>query len=116
MRREVRSLILPKNGLATMASKAPAPATSARLLGASSMPTSEFTFIDKETSRGARNSRMVPMYASAYMATNAQLTRSTAGGRGTTGSPRDIAAGVRASGMAHSSGRLLPVEHVRVPL
>ena len=40
----VRSLILPKNGLPTMASRAPTPATSARLFGACSIPTSEFTF------------------------------------------------------------------------
>ena len=31
-------------------------------------------FNDKDTSRGARNSRMVPMYASAYSTTNRPLT------------------------------------------
>ena len=56
-RDEVRSLILPKNGLANMASRAPIPATSARLFGAWSIPTSELTFKARVTSRGARNSR-----------------------------------------------------------
>jgi hypothetical protein len=55
----VRSLSLPKNGLPTMASRAPVPVTRARLLGACSMPTSELTFKAKVTSRGARNSRLV---------------------------------------------------------
>src|ERR1039457_6397747 len=43
-RDEVRSLILPKNGLPNMASRAPIPATSARLSGARLIPTSELTF------------------------------------------------------------------------
>ena len=60
-RDEVRSLILPKNGLANMASRAPTPVTSARLFGARSIPTRELTFNARVTSRGARNSRMVPM-------------------------------------------------------
>ncbi len=58
---EVRSLILPKNGLANMARNAPTPATSDRLLGARSVPTSALTFSDRLTSSGARNSRIVPM-------------------------------------------------------
>ena len=62
----VRSLIRPKNGLATMASRAPTPATSARLAGACLIPTSESTFKAKVTSKGARNSRLVLMYASVY--------------------------------------------------
>ena len=49
----VRSLILPKKGLAKIASSAPTPATSARLFGASSIPTSELTFNGKVTSTGA---------------------------------------------------------------
>jgi hypothetical protein len=57
----VRSLILPKNGLANMARNAPVPATSDRLVGARSVPTSAFTFSDRLTSSGARNTRMVPM-------------------------------------------------------
>ena len=64
-REVVRSLILPKNGLANMARSAPTPATRDRLLGARSVPTSALTFNDKLTSRGAKKSRMVPMYASA---------------------------------------------------
>ncbi len=52
-RDEVRSLILPKNGLPTMASRAPVPATSARLSGARPIPTSELTFSARVTSRGA---------------------------------------------------------------
>ena len=60
-RDEVRSLSRPKNGLANIASRAPIPATSARLFGARSIPTRELTFKARLTSRGARNSRMVPM-------------------------------------------------------
>ena len=57
----VRSLSLPKNGLANMARNAPTPATSDRLLGARSVPTSALTFNDRLTSSGARKSKMVPM-------------------------------------------------------
>ena len=71
----VRSLSLPKNGLANIASRAPTPATSARLFGALSVPTSELTFNAKLTSRGARNSRTVPMYANAYSEMNPHSTR-----------------------------------------
>jgi hypothetical protein len=60
-RDEVRSLSLPKNGLPTMASRAPVPVTTAKLLGAWSIPTSELTFNAKVTSRGTRNSRLVLM-------------------------------------------------------
>ena len=60
-RDEVRSLSLPKNGLATIASRAPTPATSDRLFGAWSVPTSELTFSARVTSSGARNSRQVLM-------------------------------------------------------
>ena len=56
---EVRSLILPKNGLPTMDSSPPIEATSARLFGASVMPTSAFTFNASVTRMGARNSRLV---------------------------------------------------------
>ena len=78
----VRSLILPKNGLATMASRAPIPATSARLSGARSIPTSEFTFNAKVTSRGAMNNRLVLMYANAYSETKPQPTACAAGDPG----------------------------------
>ena len=60
-RDEVRSLILPKNGFTNIASRAPVPATRARLFGARSIPTSELIFSDRLTSNGARNTRMVPM-------------------------------------------------------
>jgi hypothetical protein len=60
-RDQVRSLSLPKNGFPTIASRAPVPVTTARLLGARSIPTSELTFKARVTSRGARNSRLVLM-------------------------------------------------------
>lgn len=69
-RDDVRSLILPKNGLLTIARKAPTPATRERLCGARSIPTSELTFNANVTSNGARNNRQVPLYASAYNTTN----------------------------------------------
>ena len=62
-RDEVRSLSLPKNGLLKMASAEPIPVTRARLFGARSIPTRELTFSARETRRGARNTRVVPMYA-----------------------------------------------------
>jgi DNA-binding transcriptional ArsR family regulator len=63
----VRSLILPKNGFPTIANRAPVPVTTAKLLGACSIPTSEFTFNARVTSRGARNSRLL-MNANVYSA------------------------------------------------
>jgi hypothetical protein len=60
---EVRSLSLPKNGFPTIANRAPVPVTNAKLSGACSIPTSELTFKAKVTSRGARNTRLVLMYA-----------------------------------------------------
>ena len=90
-REAVRSLILPKNGLANMARNAPTPATSERLLGARSVPTSALTFNDRLTSRGARKSRMVPMYASAYSAMKPQPTRSVARFPGAAGAARVLA-------------------------
>ena len=81
-RDEVRSLILPKNGLPTMASRAPIPATSARLSGARSIPTSELTFKAKVTSRGAMNTRDVLMYASVYSEMKPHPTRCAAGDSG----------------------------------
>ncbi len=65
-----------------MARRAPIPATSARLFGARSIPTSALTFNAKVTSRGARNSRQVPMYASVYREMKPQPTRCTAGASG----------------------------------
>ena len=78
----VRSLIRPKNGLATMASRAPTAATSARLAGARWFPTSESTFKAKVTSRGARNSRLVLMYASVYSEMKPHPTLRAAGEEG----------------------------------
>jgi hypothetical protein len=49
----VRSLILPKNGFPTIANRAPVPVATAKLLGACSIPTSEFTFNARVTSRGS---------------------------------------------------------------
>ncbi len=76
----VRSLNLPKNGLATIASRAPVPATSARLPGARPIPTSESTFNAKVTSKGARNSRLVLIYASVYSEMKPHPTRCAAFG------------------------------------
>jgi hypothetical protein len=70
----VRSLIRPKNGLPNNATRAPIPATSARLLGARSIPTSESTFNARVTSSGARNSRLVLMYANVYSDTKPHPT------------------------------------------
>ena len=79
----VRSLSLPKNGLATIASSAPVPATSARLPGARAIPTSESTFNARVTSKGARNSSEVLMYASVYSEMKPHPTRCAAfGGSG----------------------------------
>src|ERR687884_2311309 len=58
-RQEVRSLILPKNGLATIDNSPPTPATSDKLFGARCVRTSEFTLRASVTSRGARNRRLV---------------------------------------------------------
>jgi len=82
---DVRSLSLPQNGLVNMATAAPTPATSARLLGACSSPTREFTFNARLTSSGARKSRQVLMYANAYRTTNRQLTARAALGCGVVG-------------------------------
>jgi hypothetical protein len=78
----VRSLILPNNGLPSIASRAPTPATRAKLLGACLIPTSEFTFNGRVTSSGATNSRLVLMYANAYSEMKPHPTRCAAGGPG----------------------------------
>jgi hypothetical protein len=74
-RDDVRSLSLPKNGLPSIATMEPVPATSARLFGACSIPTSELTFKARETSSGARNTSEVPMDASAYSEMKPHPTR-----------------------------------------
>ena len=81
-REVVRSLILPNNGLPNIASRAPTPATRARLFGACLIPTSEFTFNGTVTSKGAMNSRLVLMYAKAYREMKPHPTRCAAGGSG----------------------------------
>jgi hypothetical protein len=58
-REAVQSLILPKNGFPTIVNRAPVPATSDKLFGARSVPTSEFTLRAKVTRSGARNNRLV---------------------------------------------------------
>ena len=63
-REEVRSLILPKNGFATIDNSPPMLATSDKLFGARSVPTSEFTLSARVTRRGARNNRLVLRNAS----------------------------------------------------
>src|ERR1700722_4745386 len=75
----VRSLIRPKNGLPTIATMAPPAHTRARLAGACWIPTSESTFKANVTSRGARNSREVLMYASVYSEMKPHPTRWTEG-------------------------------------
>jgi hypothetical protein len=125
----LRSLIRPKNGLPTIATRAPTPATSAKLLGACLIPTSESTFSAKVTSTGARNRRLVLMYASVYCETKPQPTRrapcgsgfSAASARfGTSNSPAPrrrriwvggggATPGPETSGIAHPSRRGDPV-------
>ena len=94
-RDEVRSLILPKNGLPNMASRAPIPATSARLSGARSIPTSELTFNAKVTSRGAMNSREVLMYASVYSEMKPHPTRCAAGDSGSSAASAAVRYSIR---------------------
>src|SRR5438132_14403714 len=74
-RDDVRSLILPKNGLPSTDTRAPIPATSARLFGASLIPTSALTFNGKVTSRGGRKSRLVLMNANVYREMKPHPTR-----------------------------------------
>src|SRR3712207_3625383 len=74
-RDEVRSLSLPKNGLATMATRPPTPVTIARPSGARSAPTSESTFRARVTRRGATSTRHVPVNAAAYSQTKRRPTR-----------------------------------------
>lgn len=77
----VRLLIRPKNGLLTMASRAPTPVTNAKLVGARSIPTSEFTFKARLTRTGAMSTRQVPMYARVYRAMKPAPTGPMIGGR-----------------------------------
>jgi hypothetical protein len=65
-----------------MATRAPIPATSAKLPGACLIPTSESTFSAKVTSTGARNRREVLMYASVYSEMKPHPTRRAPDGSG----------------------------------
>ena len=58
---DVRSLILPKSGLPTRDRRPPTPATSARLPGAWSTPTSDLTLRARVTSSGAISIRAMLM-------------------------------------------------------
>ena len=60
-----------------MASSEPIPVTRPRLLGACSIPTRELIFNASVTSSGARNSRLVPINASAYRVMKPHPTRRT---------------------------------------
>ena len=100
-RDEVRSLIRPKNGLPNSDTRAPTPVTSDRLFGARSVPTSELTFSARLTSAGARNTRQVLMYASAYRAMKPQPTRRTAAVRRSIVRPRGQPAAGRRPGRRH---------------
>jgi len=101
---EVRSLILPKNGLPSMASRAPVPATSARLSGARSIPTSESTF----NPRARKHRALRPPQAAWSQATNAppasgdDRPKSRANGQITTS--------ITTRGDASSSHSLLPFD------
>jgi len=80
---EEAGLVLPKNGLPTIAIRAPIPATRARLLpGARSIPTSELIFSASVTGKGASSTRMVDMYAAVQRAMKTHPTRSAAAGAG----------------------------------
>ena len=86
----VRSLSRPNTGLPTMATRAPVPATSDRLAGARSLPTSATTLSANVTSSGEMSSRMADTYAAAYQAMKPQPTRSgTAGWDAAIGTPLD---------------------------
>jgi hypothetical protein len=85
---EVRSLILPKNGLPSIATTAPIPVTRAKPFGARSIPTSELIFNARVTRRGARSTRTVPRYANVYSEMKTQPTRRTAGDSGSSAATR----------------------------
>ena len=78
-RDEVRSLSLPASGLANIDNKEPTPATTAKLPGARSIPTSDSIFNANVTSNGAISSRMLDMNAAVYRAMKPQLTGCTSG-------------------------------------
>ena len=73
-RDQVRSLILPKNGLPNIDTRAPIPATSPKLFGACWIPTSELTLSGKVTRIGARKTRLMLMNANVYSEMNPHPT------------------------------------------
>ena len=75
----VRSLMRPKNGFANSATSPPSPAMSASLSGACLIPTRALTFNARVTSKGARKSREVPMYAKVNSVMNRQPARAVTG-------------------------------------
>jgi len=85
-----------------MANRAPIPVTTARLLGARSIPTSELTFKARVTSRGARNSRLMLMNANVSSEMKPHPIRCAAAGS------RSSPASAAVSGMALSQGGLRP--------
>ena len=85
----VRSLRRPNSGLPTKDRRPPTPATSARLPGAWSSPTSDLILRARVTSNGAISIRAMLMYASAYRTTKPHPTRSTTLGRVCARSSRD---------------------------
>lgn len=113
-RDEVRSLILPKNGFPTIASRAPIPVTT------------ELTFRARLTSRGARKTREVLMKAIAYNEMKPHPTRraaassprSSVGTSSGVGMPLDLRFGrERAKGIEPSprawEARVLPLNYAR---
>ena len=125
-RDEVRSLILPKNGFPTIASREPIPVTTDRLFGACSIATSEFILSARLTSRGARKTREVLMNASAYNEMKPHPTRcaaaspprSSVGTSSGVGMPLDLRfGGERAKGIEPSprawEARVLPLNYAR---
>ncbi len=71
--------------MANIASKEPTPATSAKLSGARSIPTSDSTFRANVTSKGAISSRMLDMKAAVYRAMKPQTDRGALSGEPVSG-------------------------------
>ena len=65
-----------------MAARAPIPATSAKLLGACLIPTTELTLSGKVTSNGVRKTRLVLMNANVYTDVKPHPTLCAAGDSG----------------------------------
>src|ERR1035438_6468046 len=107
---EVRSLILPKKGLARIDSRAPIPATSDKLLGACLIPTSELTFNARVTSKGAMNNRLVLMNANVYSEMKPHPTRCAAGDSGSSAASAAVRNFIRSNpGVGGSCGSAMGV-------